>query len=332
MILNILLLCWLLYGVTPSVGSVGYEGHSGMFDPQGRLPALDFATRAIDKNGGPVCAFTTSDGICVISATPRSSSKSSALILQEEVQKVQLVDKHVLVALSGYSTELHLPSLVKLNQNYRVQYGKSIPIEMLCEEVAEFFNLRCRKAGNIPLRCKLLVCGHDEDLGYQIYSIQPDGSYDAWKAIAIGKESSLISQSLVKLQEAGQQSLATLWPTVKQTLLDKFFFKSTDQHSDEDNDTQQDATNKEADKSRMVSSDEYEVEVSTPLLLLLGGKILVINFVFLLAVQVFVLSTKLDDDESNEEDTWGKDNSVSSMLNRIPRWRKMPLTQLLKNT
>ena len=55
------------------------------------------------------------------------------------------------------------------------------------------------KSKSRPLGIELLLLGYDDDVGYQVYTINPDGSYYSWNAIAIGGDNTdKITQNLIK--------------------------------------------------------------------------------------------------------------------------------------
>jgi hypothetical protein len=55
------------------------------------------------------------------------------------------------------------------------------------------------KSKSRPLGIELLLLGYDDDVGYQVYTINPDGGYYSWNAIAIGGDNTdKITQNLIK--------------------------------------------------------------------------------------------------------------------------------------
>ena len=55
-------------------------------------------------------------------------------------------------------------------------------------EVASVAQEFTQRGGVRPFGCSLLIAGYDDD-GPQLYQVDPSGSYWAWKASAIGKNS-----------------------------------------------------------------------------------------------------------------------------------------------
>ena len=69
----------------------------------------------------------------------------------------------------------------------------------------------------------LLIAGHDQQLGHQIYRTDPEGSFDAWTAVCIGEGSAAISLTLQSLEhELRDIPVARAWELL-QTVIAKHF-------------------------------------------------------------------------------------------------------------
>jgi 20S proteasome subunit alpha 2 len=76
----------------------------------------------------------------------------------------------------------------KAAQKYFLQYHDPIPVSQLVRETAAIMQEFTQSGGVRPFGVSLLVAGYDDD-GPQLYQVDPSGSYWAWKASAIGKNS-----------------------------------------------------------------------------------------------------------------------------------------------
>lgn len=47
-----------------------------------------------------------------------------------------------------------------------------------------------------PIGIRAIVAGYDTILGYQVYSLDPEGSFVGWKAVCLGKGSTQIMSAL----------------------------------------------------------------------------------------------------------------------------------------
>ena len=72
----------------------------------------------------------------------------------------------------------------------------------------------------------MIVCGWDSKLKSQIYTIEPDGSYFGWNAVAIGKKSTefnSILTSLIKDQNTNKEDFESLWKNIKTQIINNHF-------------------------------------------------------------------------------------------------------------
>lgn len=106
--------------------------------------------------------------------------------------------------------------------NYKRIYNEYPPTKILVQEVAKTVQEATQSAGVRPYGVSLLVAGHDESNGYELYQVDPSGSYFPWKATAIGKGSASAKTFLEKrwnkeleLEDAIHIALLTLKETIE---------------------------------------------------------------------------------------------------------------------
>ena len=86
--------------------------------------------------------------------------------------------------------------------DYKNTFNDDIRLLFLIERLSILFHNLTMKSKSRPFGIELLLLGYDDDYGYQIYTINPDGSYYAWNAIAIGgHDSNKITQNLIKYKK-----------------------------------------------------------------------------------------------------------------------------------
>ena len=86
--------------------------------------------------------------------------------------------------------------------DYKNTFNNDIRLLHLIERLSILFHSLTMKSKSRPFGLELLLLGYDDDYGYQIYTINPDGSYYAWNAIAIGgHDSNKITQNLIKYKK-----------------------------------------------------------------------------------------------------------------------------------
>ena len=95
--------------------------------------------------------------------------------------------------ITWYNTQLSLIIIIiiintlLLARSYRETFSAAIPLELLLDDLSTTIHTTTIQAGARPLGIQLIACRYDvEEHSYQIYSVDPEGSYKAWRAVCIG--------------------------------------------------------------------------------------------------------------------------------------------------
>jgi len=114
----------------------------------------------------------------------------SVLVEDDSMEKIKLFSSNVGVAYSGMGPDFRVLARRgrKEAQKYFLQYKDIVPVSQLIREVASVMQEFTQSGGVRPFGVSLLLAGYDDD-GPQLYQVDPSGSYWAWKASAIGKNS-----------------------------------------------------------------------------------------------------------------------------------------------
>jgi len=155
------------------------------FSPTGKLPQIDHALAAVGK-GGISLGIKAANGVVI------ASEKKMASVLFEDasLEKIKLFSANVGVVYSGMGPDFRVLARRgrKEAQKYFLQYKEQVPVSQLVREVANVMQEFTQSGGVRPFGVSLLMAGVDDD-GPQLYQVDPAGSYWAWKASAIGKNS-----------------------------------------------------------------------------------------------------------------------------------------------
>jgi len=156
------------------------------FSPSGKLVQIEYALNAVQ-------AGKTSLGIKATNGVVIASEKKvpSVLVDPSTVEKTGMLSSNVGVTYSGMGPDFRvlLNKGRKAAQAYYLVYKDIIPVTLLARELAAVMQEFTQSGGVRPFGVSLLVAGYD-DQGPQLYQVDPSGSYWAWKASAIGKNSS----------------------------------------------------------------------------------------------------------------------------------------------
>ncbi|CAN6643017.1 proteasome subunit alpha type-2 [Trichomonascus vanleenenianus] len=190
------------------------------FSPSGKLVQIEYALQAVNQ-GVTALGIKASNGIVL--ATEKKAS--SHLIDADALEKVASVTPDIGMVYSGMGPDFRvlLDSARRSSHvGYKRKYKEYPPTKILVQQVARTVQEATQSGGVRPYGVSLLVAGHDDSHGYNLYQVDPSGSYFAWKATAIGKNSASAKTFLEKrwnkeleLEDAIHIALLTLKETIE---------------------------------------------------------------------------------------------------------------------
>jgi proteasome alpha subunit len=155
-----------------------------MLSPEGKLVQVEYAKQAA-KAGSTAIGITAKDGIVIVADKKRTSK----LIASDSVEKILEIDDFILGTFSGFIPDgrVLIDYAREIAQNYRLQYGKQIDIELLVRDLSDIMQSYTRFGGVRPFAVSLIIGGIDKDKSPKIYSLDPSGIFYKYLAIAIGE-------------------------------------------------------------------------------------------------------------------------------------------------
>ncbi|CCE81536.1 Piso0_002195 [Millerozyma farinosa CBS 7064] len=158
------------------------------FSPSGKLVQIEYALNAI-KQGVTVIGIKSANG--VVLATEKKAS--SNLLKTENTSKIELITPDIGMTYSGMGPDFRVlvDKARKLaHTNYKRIYNEYPPVKIMVQEIAKVMQESTQSGGIRPFGVSLLVGGYDAHSDkFQLYQVDPSGSYFPWKATAIGKTS-----------------------------------------------------------------------------------------------------------------------------------------------
>jgi len=187
------------------------------FSPSGKLVQIEYALNAVQ-------AGKTSLGIKATNGVVIASEKKvpSILVDPSTVEKIGMLSSNVGVTYSGMGPDFRvlLNKGRKAAQQYYLTYKDIIPVTLLARELAAVMQEFTQSGGVRPFGVSLLVAGYDDE-GPQLYQVDPSGSYWAWKASAIGKNS-VAAKTFLEKRYSKQMELEDAINTAILTLKEGF--------------------------------------------------------------------------------------------------------------
>lgn len=154
----------------------------------GKLVQIEYALNAV-KQGVTTIGIKSANGVVI--ATERKAN--SNLLKAESNNKVELITPDIGMSYSGMGPDFRVlvDKARKLaHTNYKRIYNEYPPVKVMVQEIAKVMQESTQSGGIRPFGVSLLVGGYDKHSNsFQLYQVDPSGSYFPWKATAIGKTS-----------------------------------------------------------------------------------------------------------------------------------------------
>jgi len=165
------------------MGESDYSFSLTTFSPSGKLVQIEYALQAVSE-GATSLGIKAKNGVVIA-----TEKKVPPLTDETSFHKISPVTNTIGMVYSGMPPDFRvlIRKARKIAQTYFRTYHDPIPILQLVREVASVMQEFTQSGGVRPFGVSLLIAGHDIDKGYQLYQVDPSGSYFGWKASAIGK-------------------------------------------------------------------------------------------------------------------------------------------------
>ncbi len=162
---------------------MGYDRAIVTFSPDGRLFQVEYAREAV-KRGTTLVGLIFAEGVVI--ATIRPAEELSVPSIGSD--KIHEIDTHLATGMAGFLADgraLVDFSRVKA-QVHKLTYDEPLSVLGAVKEVADRMQLYTQYGGVRPYGVALLLGGIDE-IGPQLFEIDPSSAFSSWKAQAIGR-------------------------------------------------------------------------------------------------------------------------------------------------
>ena len=171
-----------------------YDSLTNILTLQGRLLQVENALKNI-RNAGLCMGIVTKEGIIL------ACQRDPIYKLYEKgknSEKIYKIDKNIVVSVCGLSADANL--LIDYSrdysQNYFMKYKNIAPVENVVKYISDIMQLKTQFGSSRPYGAGFLFGGWDKYYGFQLYTTEPSGVYNSWKALAIGKNEQSAQSSL----------------------------------------------------------------------------------------------------------------------------------------
>jgi 20S proteasome subunit alpha 1 len=162
----------------------GFDRNLTVFSPEGRLYQVEYAFKAARAPGLTTIGVRGVD--CVVLCTEKRVPDRN--IVADSVTHLFNISPRIGCCMTGLLPDSRavVTRLRYEAAEYRNKYGYVCPVEMLANRAGDLAQLNTQEARMRVYGCITMLCGIDEELGPQLYKVDPAGLSLGYKATAAG--------------------------------------------------------------------------------------------------------------------------------------------------